>query len=317
MATNQRSALETVIDPATRVGMLALSVSHLGRSVDFYTGALGLTGLARDDATATLGIGSVPVLQLIEQPGARPWPRETRSFTGLFHFAILMPTRADLGRWLGHWLTLGLPLGQGDHLVSEALYISDPDQHGIEIYRDRPQSQWRWTNGYVQMATDPVDIQGLLREAQQAGQPWQGMPAGAHLGHIHLQVGAIPEAGRFYQEILGFGVRSEMPTALFLAAGSYHHHIGANTWHSRGAGPAPADMVSLRFFTIDLPDEPARQALLERLQAAGYPYQETPAGVVLQDPWHTTIILQLGAARDLAAAAGLARAYRESVPAHR
>ncbi|MGZ3582078.1 MAG: VOC family protein, partial [Ktedonobacterales bacterium] len=142
----------TALDPATRVGLLSLAVANLERSVTFYRDALGFTVLERGPTRAALGAGDVPLLLLTEESEARPWPQGRRSFTGLYHFAILVPTRADLGRWLQHWLELGLPLpGQGDHLVSEALYLSDPDGNGIEVYRDRPRSEWRWVNGTVQM----------------------------------------------------------------------------------------------------------------------------------------------------------------------
>ncbi len=183
-----------------------------------------------------------------------------------------MPTRADLGRWLRHWLELGLPLpGQGDHLVSEALYLSDPDENGIEIYRDRPRDEWTWADGKVRMGTGPVDIRGLLTDAEQAGEPWAGLPEGTHLGHIHLQVSDIARSEAFYHDLLGFDIVAQMPTALFISAGGYHHHIGMNTWHSRGATPAPADMVGLRFFTVDLPDAEALAAVVGRLEAAGIP----------------------------------------------
>ena len=137
----------TAIDPATEVGFLSLTVADLARSVAFYTDAIGMALLDQGDGTATLGVAGTPLLVVTERTGAQPWPREQRSYTGLYHFAILVPTRADLGRWVRHWLELGLPLGQGDHLVSEALYLSDPDENGIEVYRDRPRDEWTWANG--------------------------------------------------------------------------------------------------------------------------------------------------------------------------
>jgi catechol 2,3-dioxygenase len=309
MATTEQQTPATSIDPATTVGLLSLSVSNLDRSVRFYTEAIGLTLLQRDTARATLGVGETPFLLLSEGPGARPWPRERQSYTGLYHFAILMPTRKDLGRWLRHWLDLGFPLpGQGDHLVSEALYLSDPDENGIEIYRDRPRSGWEWSMGQVRMATDPVDIRGLLAEAQQANEPWTGMPAGTRLGHIHLQVGDIAKAEAFYHDLLGFDVVARMPTALFVSAGGYHHHIGMNIWHSRGAAPAPADVVGLRFYTIDLTSEEARQAVVARLDAAGVPYLRAGEVIRVQDPWQNTILLQVSAASNAQTTATLAAA---------
>jgi catechol 2,3-dioxygenase len=299
----------TPIDPATTVGLLALSVADLARSVAFYTGPIGLALLARDGTSATLGVAGRPLLLLDERPGASPWPRGARSHTGLYHFAILLPTRAALGAWLRHWLELGLPVpGQGDHLVSEALYLEDPDGHGIEIYRDRPRDEWTWRGGQVQMATDPVDLRSLLEEAARAGAPWRGLPAGTRLGHIHLQVGDIPQAAAFYRDILGFDIVAALPSALFVSSGGYHHHIGMNIWHSRGAGSAPEGSVRLRFFTIDLPSEASRTAVVERLAAAGIPYRTTGGAIATRDPWDNTLLLQIGAAPDADAAAALAAA---------
>lgn len=298
----------TAIDPATEVGVVSLTVSDLARSVAFYTDAIGLTLLDRDGGAATLGVAGAPLLMLTERPGARAWPREQSSYTGLYHFAILLPTRADLGRWVRHWLELGLPLGQGDHIVSEALYLSDPDENGIEVYRDRPREGWQWSNGRVRMGGGPVDIRGLLREAEQAGEPWAGMPAGTHLGHIHLQVGDIAQAAAFYHGILGFDIVAEMPSALFVSAGGYHHHLGLNIWHSKGAPPAPADTVGLRFYTIDFATEEARQAVLDRIAAADIPSTRTGDVVAIEDPWQNTILLQVGPADDVRAAEKLTAA---------
>ena len=291
MTTAAQTASVTAIDPATTVGLLSLTGSNLDRSVAFYTDAIGLALLNRDSTTATLGVAGTPLLLLTEHAGAKPWPREQASYTGLYHFAILVPTRADLGRWVRHWLELGLPLGQGDHLVSEALYLSDPDENGIEVYRDRPRDQWQWVNGRVRMGADPVDIRGLLAEAERANEPWAGLPAGTRLGHIHLQVGDIAQAAAFYHDILGFDIVAAMPSALFVSAGGYHHHIGMNTWHSQGAAPAPADMVGLRFFTVNFSTENARQDVLDRIAAAGLTTTQTGDAVAIQDPWQNTLLL--------------------------
>lgn len=305
MTTPTSDTETTSIDPATTVGLLSLTVADLDRSISYYTEALGFEVLRRDGAEAALGAAGTPLLLLGEQPGAAPWPRGGRSYTGLYHFAILLPTRADLGRWLRHWLDLRLPPpGQGDHLVSEALYLEDPDGHGIEVYRDRPRDQWQWTGDTVRMAADPVDIRGLLAEAEQ-GEPWAGLPAGTRLGHIHLQVGDIAQANAFYHEILGFDVVARMPSALFVSAGGYHHHIGMNTWHSLGAGPAPAGSVHLRFFTVDLPSEEARRAVVQRIESAGRTVSRKGDVVAVQDPWQNTILLQVGSTSDARAAQAL------------
>ncbi len=308
--STQASAHEHVsIDPATRVGLLSLAVADLERSLLFYRDIFGFELIDRQGASATLGAGGTPLLLLTEETGAAPWPHDRYAYTGLYHFAILVPTRRDLGRWLTHWLSLGLPLpGQGDHLVSEALYISDPDGNGIEIYRDRPRSEWTWENGRVRMAADPVDIEGLLDLAARDDEPWTGFPAGTRLGHMHLQVGDIPQAARFYSDILGFDIVAAMPSALFVSAGGYHHHIGMNIWHSRNAPPAPEGTAGLRGFTIDLPSEAASDAVIARLDAAGIPSTRTPAAVVVHDPWENTLLLQVGIASNAEQATSLREA---------
>ncbi|HZS93187.1 MAG TPA: VOC family protein [Chloroflexota bacterium] len=302
----------TSIHPDTEVGLLSLSVADLTRSIDFYTGVIGLRLLRRDESSAVLGAGEKPLLILVEQSGASEWPRGGRSHTGLYHFAILVPTRADLGRWARHYLEMGLPLGQGDHLVSEALYLEDPDGHGIEVYRDRPRAEWQWENGRVRMAADPVDIAGMIAEADREGKPFEGLPEGTKLGHMHLQVGDIAEAARFYHDILGFDIVAQMPSAIFISAGGYHHHIGMNTWHSLGAGPAPAGSVNLRFFTVDLPNEDARNAVIDRLTAANVPFQRIGDVVAVRDPWSNTILLHVGHAAGSERAGQLAEAYESS-----
>ena len=292
MGTQAQTLPSTSIDPRTRVGQLSLTVADLDRSIAFYTTGFGFAVLQRDGSTALLGAEDSPLLQLIEERGAAPWPGH---YTGLFHFAVLVPSRADLGRWLRHWLESGYPLpGQGDHLVSEALYLSDPDGNGIEIYRDRPRSEWQWENGQVRMATDPVDLKAVIAEGDAAGSPWTGLPSGTRLGHMHLQIGDINQAAAFYSGVLGFDIVARMPSALFISAGGYHHHIGMNTWHSRGATAAPAGVAGLRHFTIEFADDAARTAVVERLRAAGQPTSVDGADVIAQDPWRNTIRLQVG-----------------------
>ncbi|MDQ3855683.1 MAG: VOC family protein [Chloroflexota bacterium] len=295
------------IDPATQVGLVSLTVADLERSVGFYTEALGFEALEQDGAVAVLGTATSPLLLLVAHAGARPWPQGAYSFTGLYHFAILLPTRAGLGRWLRHWLDLGYPLpGQGDHLVSEALYLSDPDGNGIEIYRDRPRGEWRWIGGQVQMATDPVDIRGLLTEAEAAGEPWTGLPEGTRIGHVHLQVGDIAQARDFYHEILGFDIVAQMPSALFVSAGGYHHHIGMNTWHSRGASPAPSGTAGLRCFTLELPSEEARADVIGRLDGHGIAYTREAGLTIVRDPSQNAILLQVRTIEDAGSAVRLA-----------
>ena len=295
MTSHPQPSQGNSIAPETQIGLVSLAVANLKDSLNYYTQALGFTVLEQQAGNATLGVQGTPLLFLTEEPGAHPFPHDRYGYTGLYHFAILVPSRADLGRWLRHWLTLGLPFpGQGDHLVSEAFYITDPDGNGIEVYRDRPREEWPYINGQLQMAADPIDIQGVLAEAEREGKPWTGLAMGTRLGHMHLQVGDIPQAETFYHGVLGFDIMVRMPAALFISAGGYHHHIGMNTWHSRGAGPAPAGVAGLRSFTIELPNEDARVAVLARVRAAGFTYTETNHVVAVQDPWHNTICLTIG-----------------------
>lgn len=282
----------TSIDPRTEVGSLSITVSDLQRSIRFYTQDIGLRTLEQGPKWATLGVADVPLLFLEEQSGARPWPRGGRSFTGLYHFALLLPSRAALGAWVHHWLDRGYPVGQGDHGVSEALYLEDPDGHGIEIYRDRPRDQWRWIEGRVQMSSGPVDIAGMISDAESRDIAFNGLPSGTKVGHIHLQIADIGRAKDFYRDALGFDIVAEMPTALFISAGGYHHHIGMNTWHSAKAGPSPEDMVTLRSFTVKLPDQAALESVVQRLDFAGFAHSSADSGIVeLRDPFENHIIL--------------------------
>jgi catechol 2,3-dioxygenase len=317
MSVQQHSSSIASIHPATDVGLLALTVADLDRSLAFYTRLLGFELLDSSAEGAVLGAAGTPLLLLAAHKDAAAWPNDRYGYTGLYHFAILMPTRADLGRWLRHWLEVGNTLpGQGDHLVSEALYLSDPDGNGIEIYRDRPRDEWNYINGQIRMASDPVDIRGLLLDAEQSGRPWTGLPAGTTLGHIHLQVGDIEQATEFYHRVLGFDIVASMPSALFISAGGYHHHIGMNTWHSRNAPAAPAGTAGLRFFTIVLPTDDARRDVLARIQSAGLSYTRSGDTVVLRDPFGNTILLVVGHTRDAAASAALIDAAQEATATH-
>jgi catechol 2,3-dioxygenase len=291
---NNQSNTATSIHPETNVGLLALTVSDLQRSLNFYENALGFKVLEKTDHSAILGAEpNKPLLILSELPGAKPSPKRS---TGLYHFAILTPSRADLGRSIRHLIDVGYPIGgHSDHLVSEAFYLDDPDGNGIEIYRDRPRSEWNWVNGQVQMAADPIDIRGILDAAAAENKPWEGLAQGTTIGHMHLQVANIPEATRFYHDVLGFDIVAGWPSALFISAGGYHHHIGMNTWNSLNGKPAPAGSAGLQFFSLSLPNEEAREAVLARLDKANILYTRKADGVLLYDPWHNGIWLTVGA----------------------
>ncbi len=277
------------IHPTAAVGAVTLAVADLPRLSRYYQEVIGLQLLSQDDQTAALGIDDQPIVHLLSRPGGRQHPRAT----GLYHLAILLPSQADLGHWLKHYIATQQRMidGAGDHLVSEALYLSDPEGNGLEIYRDRPRHTWEFTNGEVKMDTLPVDIPALLAAAPDT--PFTGLPAGTRLGHVHLQVDDIPRAVAFYRDILGFDYMTGFPSAAFLAAGGYHHHIGMNTWRSRAAAPPPPGSLGLVHYTIVLPDEDARRALLTRLHAANLPTTPHGPDTLTHDPAANTILLTL------------------------
>ena len=264
------------LPPETRMGPVELTVSDLERSLDYYRSAIGFRVLEQENGRASLG-GDSGLLVLHEAPGARPAPRNT----GLFHFALLVPDRGALASWLAHAIRDQVPMtGVSDHFVSEALYLRDPDAHGIEIYADRPRELWE---GQVErMTTEPLDLENLLGELDDPEtEPFEGLSSGTVMGHVHLQVADIPETVRFYRDVLGFELMTSYgDQAAFLAAGGYHHHLGANTWNSAGAPPPPEDSASLRLATVVLPDAGARDEALARVAESG---QEPEDGVVL-DP---------------------------------
>lgn len=271
-----------------RMGAVRLRVRDAARSVAFYTGTVGLTLLGRgEDGSVRLGVGGESLIELVEAADARPRPRGS---TGLFHVAILVPDRPALAIVLRRLIAQGVRLGASDHLVSEALYLDDPDGNGIEIYRDRPARDWRWDGDTVEMATYQLDLRNLLADLPEKAPLDAPMPEGTRVGHVHLQVGDLAAARRFYVEHLGFEVVTDRyPGALFVSAGRYHHHLGLNVWQSRGGGPAPANSVGLVDFEVRLPDAAAVEALRARLVAAGETVLPRADGFAVTDPWGTRL----------------------------
>lgn len=273
------------LHPDLTLGEIKLKVSHLQRSLDFYTGIVGFKVLRTEGTQAILSYDGVTAAVVLEElPNARITPR--RSAAGLYHFAILLPDRLSLGIMLRHLAESGIQIGQADHLVSEALYIYDPDNHGIEIYRDRPRNEWQKdSNGHIKMASEPVDWDGLLALAE--GQVWSGLPAGTTLGHIHFHVSSLDLSEAFYIDALGFDivadVRQQM-AALFISAGGYHHHVGLNIWAGEGAPIAPADATGLAYYTVVLPDTASLQETVNRLQRAGIAVTEQERYYLVHDP---------------------------------
>ncbi len=270
------------IDPGTRMGPVRLTVSDLDRVRSFYRNAIGLAELGAEDGVARLGSDGEALVELVGEPDASPRPRGT---TGLFHLAILVPSRADLARALQRVAEAGWRLsGASDHLVSEALYLSDPEGNGIELYRDRPREEWPVRDGILQMDTLPLDLDGVLSELRRedAAAP---MPPGTRIGHVHLNVGDLAAAESFYSGGLGFDVTVRgYPGALFVSAGGYHHHLGLNTWAGEGAPPPPEGSRGLRRFEIVL--RGAEQLAIEegRLREAGFEPRREDDRVLVSDP---------------------------------
>jgi catechol 2,3-dioxygenase len=272
---------------ATTLGTVRLQVADLARSLAYYEGVLGLRVLDRGGGVARLGAveGSTPLVELRERPGAAPVPRRGR--LGLYHFAILLPDRPALGRFVRHLGEVGERAGMSDHFVSEAIYLTDPDGLGIEVYADRPRSGWGAQDGQLVMTTVGLDVADLLRSAGEA--PWAGMPAGTVVGHVHLFVDDLDRAAAFYH--VGLGLDKTVwnyPGALFLSAGGYHHHLGTNTW-AAGAAPAGPDDARLLEWELVVPTAADAAGALASLERAGASVDRSGDGGVVRDPWGTAL----------------------------
>lgn len=278
------------LPPQTTVGVVSLTVADLDRSLAYYQQGIGLKLQRRENGTAVLGAGPSDLLALREQPGARPLHN---GHTGLYHFAILVPSRLELARTLQHLAASRTPIsGFADHAVSEAIYLTDPDGHGIEIYRDRPRHEWEYPSGRLKLTTEPFDMEGVLGELQGDTAEWAGLHPDTVMGHIHLQVADTAASERFYIDVLGFDLMARYgASASFISAGGYHHHLGMNTWHSAGAPPQPPDAARLLWYEIRLPDTDTLTTLVNRLQTAGVTVTEQENGFYLQDPSQNGILL--------------------------
>ena len=264
------------------MGRVALTVHDLDRVGDFYQRAVGLHRLRADPDRLLLGVEGSVLLELRRDPAAR---RRSPREAGLFHTAFLLPERADLGAWGRHAAATRVPVvGASDHGVSEAIYLSDPEGNGVEIYADRPPAQWHWQGGMVEMPSDGLDIADLLDRT--GSRIWQGFPAGSSVGHVHLQVGAIAPAEAFYSGVLGFGITCRYPGGTFYAADGYHHHLATNVWNSRGASLRQLPSTGLADVEIRA-DATVLEAIAGRAGIAG----TAPARLSLGDPWGTSITL--------------------------
>ena len=286
VATAERAAPAATLEAhkaPVHIGAVTLRAHDLPALTAYYRDAIGLRLIRQDATGADLGIGE-RVLVRLEAGAARP-----SSAAGLFHLAILLPSRRDLANWLRHAAVTRIQLeGASDHLVSEALYLSDPEGNGIEIYRDRKREEWpRKPDGSIAMATERLDLDKLLGEADDAA--YAGMPEGTGMGHIHLRVGDTQAAEAFYRDLLGFDLMVHYPGASFLASGGYHHHIAGNIWGSRGAGPRQPGEAGLDRFELVARDEVDFAAMRQRILAAGG--NEADGEPTVADPWNNRLVL--------------------------
>lgn len=277
------------IHPDSHMGRVHLTVRDLARSLAYYQQHLGLSLLSEQPGRVVLGAGRTELLVLTALPDARRVGR----VTGLYHFALLLPSRYELARTLRHLLTTSTPIsGASDHAVSEALYLTDPDGHGIEIYRDRPRDEWGFPDGRLKMTVEPFDGDGVLRELNGMEPPWTGIHPATVMGHVHLHVAFLPQAEAFYREVVGLAVMARYGSrASFVSAGGYHHHLGLNTWAGVGAPPPPSDAARLLWFELVVGNSAELSSLLDRLRAAGYTPVAAENGYLVRDPSANGILL--------------------------
>jgi catechol 2,3-dioxygenase len=266
-----------------RLGAVHLIVSDVDRSVAWYQRVLGLQAHSSDVGTAALGVGEEDLLVLHEDPSARPAGRHA----GIYHYALLYPSREELARAAVRLAATRTPVqGASDHHTHEAIYLPDPDGNGIELAADRPRDAWPRDLGYSG-GPAPLDVEDLLATIE-GETPSERVGAGLRMGHLHLHVGDVEEALRFYRDVLGFQLQAHLGSAAFVSAGGYHHHLGINVWNGQGAGPAPAHRAGLRHWTVELPADDVA-AVRGRVKAAGLATEPFEGGFLVRDPWQTAI----------------------------
>lgn len=270
------------LDPRTAPGPVTLSTSNLEGLAAFYHDRLGLSHVGREGGTLSLGVGRMELLRLVGEPGAVP----AAGTTGLFHFALLLPSRAALARALRHLAENRTPLqGAADHAVSEAIYLADPDGNGIEIYHDKPREEWPYLDGKLRMTNDPLDLEALWEEGVAGTSTWKGLPAETHMGHVHLRVAEVEAAVTFYRDVIGLELTARMGSqAAFLSAGGYHHHIAVNTWGSLGAPPPPPGSAGLREFSLVMAGQAQIELVVAQARAAGVKVKRSSVDASLSDP---------------------------------
>ena len=275
--------------PIIYTGEVHLNVLDLDRSIRFYKEIIGFKILKEESNKAVLTVDGKTPLLIIEQP-KNVTPKEPQR-TGLYHYALLLPERADLGMIIKHFVKNKIAIGASDHKVSEALYLSDPDGNGIEIYTDRDPSEWGWENGEVTMSTDPLDGESVVASSE--GKQWDGLPEGTVMGHVHLHVAHLPETETFYNA-LGFEVVTNYPQALFMSNGKYHHHIGLNTWSGEGAAQPSVASVGLQWYTLLYPDEVVLTEAIAKIKELGATVESLADGYLAKDPSGNRIVLRIG-----------------------
>jgi len=288
------SAMPTAASRApVHIGAVGMMVRDLDRLTAYYRDMLGLTLQELTLQVATLGVDGVTLLELNHRPDALPDdPREA----GLYHTAFLVPTRADLARWILHVEKNRVPItGASDHDVSEAIYLDDPEGNGIEVYSDRPREKWRRDGELIFKKTDPLDIDAIIREINPATAPYPSAPEGLRIGHIHLRVGNVARAEEFYCGALGLDVTRRRTGAAFISSGGYHHHVAVNILHSNGAGVRNGKRAGLDWFSMEINDRPTIDGLKKRLSAAGVTIDAIPGGFAAMDPWGTRIRFTIAA----------------------
>lgn len=275
-------------DRPAHVGETRLAVRDLALVTRYYREAIGLDVLESDQNGAVLGAGGRPFLFLVSGKDIRPQPERA---SGLFHTAFLMPDREALGRWLVHAAHSGVRLdGAADHLVSEAIYLSDPEGNGIEIYADRPHTAWAYAaDGKVAMDTLPFDLQALYDATPK--ERFGGMDARVAIGHLHLKVGNLPAADEFFETVLGLKKMCDYPGASFYATGGYHHHVAANIWQSRGTGARQADQSGLSRYSLHFNDAAALETVKAALERLEIPTQREGGAIRFVDPWGMDVVL--------------------------
>jgi catechol 2,3-dioxygenase len=277
------------LPPDIQLGPVLLQTADLGRSLSYYERVLGLRPLEAGAGRATLVAqgDTIPLVRMNERPGATPVPRRGR--LGLYHFAVLLPDRASLGRFARHLASLGEYAGTADHLVSEAFYLTDPDGLGIEVYADRPRETWTVHGSKLAIVNAPLDLEDLAKAA--GGQPWSGAPPGTRVGHIHLFVDDLARASQFYHVGLGLDrINLDFPGALFMSAGGYHHHLGTNVWAASAPKATDGDARLLEWI-IQLSDRESVEAAARSLESAGYDVTRSGADAIATDPWGTNLRL--------------------------